>query len=96
MSKPTGTAVTTINDCRAPIPPAPMKIRAAATAPIAISQNALIHLGGSSTPVTATAMENAIQEPVVTRKRRTRTRATDIINWLKGNWLIMAMSGAGR
>ncbi len=75
---PTGTAVMTIKDCSAPIPPDPILIRIAATAPMVIAQNTLMLLGGSSSPVTQMAMDKDIESPVVARKRKIRIRKRGI------------------
>ena len=73
---PTGTAVTTIKDCNAPIPPDPILIKIAATAPMVMAQNTLILLGGSSCPVTQMAMDKDIESPVVARKRKIKIPPT--------------------
>ena len=50
-TRDTGTAVTTMNDCNAEIPPEPIEIKRAAITPIANPQNTLIELCGLSLPV---------------------------------------------
>ena len=54
--KDTGTAVITMKDCKAEIPPEPIEISAIATAPIIMPQNERITAFGSSEPVITTLM----------------------------------------
>ena len=55
-TKETGTAVMTIKDCKAEIPPEPIEIKAMATTPIKIPQKARILPLGWVDPVTTTLM----------------------------------------
>ena len=54
--KDTGTAVITMKDCRAEMPPEPIEISAIATTPIIKPQNERITAFGSADPVITTLM----------------------------------------
>lgn len=55
-----------MNDCSAVIPPAPLLIRTAATAPIIRPQKARSHAGGVPSPVHAIAIVYAMESPPAT------------------------------
>ena len=53
MTKPTGTAVMTMKDCRAEIPPSPTEINVAAAAPMSSAHTPRSHRDGESCAVQA-------------------------------------------
>ena len=73
-TKETGTAVTTIKDCSAPIPPDPSDTNIAAITPIMTHQNALKGVGGEFDPTTTIEIVYAIESVVVITKSVVSTR----------------------
>ena len=72
--KETGTAVMTMKDCNADIPPDPREIRINAVTPIITPQKVLIMAFGSVSPLITTLMVYVIESPVVTIKMVVKIR----------------------
>ena len=80
-----GTAVTTINDCKASILPSPILIKITEITPIIMTQNKRINLGGFPSPVTAIEMEYDIESAVVITKTNVKINMANTKTSPKGN-----------
>ena len=94
--KDTGTAVITMKDCNAEIPPEPIEISAIATIPIIKPQNERITALGSVEPVITTLMVYVIESPVVTINVVVRIKNNTEITIGKGSSEVIASRTAGK
>src|SRR5699024_5570548 len=89
-----GTAVTTINDCKASILPSPILIRMIDIAPIMNTQKTRITFGGSPSPVTAMEMEKDMESAVETTNTSVRTSKINTNNDLQGSLYEVVITAA--
>ena len=95
-TRDTGTAVTTIKDCNADIPPEPIEISNAAITPIITPQNTRKELCGESVPVITIDTENVIESPVVATKIVVNIKNKNDIIQPNGNCSVIASNAAGK